>query len=357
MLKAACEFQTAGVPVSCERYGHGHINETYLLKTRIKKYILQKVNRNVFKDVPALMNNIALVTRHLSRLEADPRKVLTLVPARDGRDYWVDEEGEYWRAYDFIEGSVCLEQAASAAHMRESGVAFGRFQKMLSDFPAEALSETIHRFHDTPSRYLQLRSAAEADALGRLKHVRRELDFALAREDDAGRMVEMLRAGELPLRVTHNDTKLNNVMLDDKTYTALCVIDLDTVMPGLAGNDFGDSIRFGASTAAEDEQDLGKVALNIDYYRAYARGFLGACGGSLTRSEIETLPLGAKLMTLECGVRFLADYLSGDTYFRIHREGHNLDRCRTQFKLVDDMERKWREMGQIVAAEAAKEST
>lgn len=355
MLKAAYEFQMSGIPSSCERYGNGHINETYLLETPARKYILQKINRNVFRDVPALMKNIALVTRHLSRLEKDPRKVLTLVPARDGRDYWMDEGGEYWRAYDFISGSVCLEKAGCAAHMRESGRAFGRFQKMLADFPAEALSETIHRFHDTPNRYQQLRRAAEVDALGRLKGVRRELDFALSREDDAGRMVGMLRAGELPLRVTHNDTKLNNVMLDDKTHTALCVIDLDTVMPGLAGNDFGDSIRFGASTAAEDERDLEKVELSIDYFRAYARGFLGACGDSLTRAEIETLPLAAKLMTLECGVRFLADYLSGDTYFRVHRDGHNLDRCRTQFKLVDDMERKWREMGEIVEAEAPPE--
>ena len=353
MLKAAYEFQTIGVPTSCERYGNGHINETYLLETPSNKYILQKVNRNVFKDVPALMKNIALVTRHLSRLEKDPRKVLTLVPAKDGRDYWVDEDGEYWRAYDFITGSVCLQKAGCADHMGESGVAFGRFQKMLSDFPAEALSETIHRFHDTPNRYQQLRMAAETDALGRLKEVRRELDFALAREDDAGRMVNMLREGELPLRVTHNDTKLNNVMLDEVTHTALCVIDLDTVMPGLAGNDFGDTIRFGASTAAEDERDLEKVSLNIEYFRAYAEGFLGACGKSLTRAEIETLPLGAKLMTLECGVRFLTDYLSGDTYFRVHREGHNLDRCRTQFKLVEDMEQKQLNMGAIIEAEAA----
>ncbi len=353
MLKAAFEFETQGAPVSCERYGNGHINETYLLETPSRKYILQKINQNVFRDVPKLMQNIALVTRHLSRLEKDPRRVLTLVPARDGRDWWVDEDGEFWRAYDFISGSVCLEKAGCADHMRESGAGFGRFQKMLSDFPAEALSETIHRFHDTPNRYLKLREAVEKDALGRLKAVRRELDFALERESEAGAMVGMLRAGQLPLRVTHNDTKLNNVMLDDKTYTALCVIDLDTVMPGLAGNDFGDSIRFGASTAAEDEKDLDAVFLSIDYYRAYAWGFLGACGDSLTSAEIETLPLAAKLMTLECGVRFLADYLSGDTYFRIHRPEHNLDRCRTQFKLVHDMEQKWREMAEIVEEEAA----
>mgnify|MGYP000974554546 CR=1 FL=1 len=352
MLKAAYEFQTQGAPVACERYGNGHINETYLLETESAKYILQKINRSVFHDVPRLMQNIALVTRHLSRIEKDPRKILTLVPARDGRDWWTDADGETWRVYDFITGSVCLEKAGSPSHMRESGAAFGRFQKILSDFPAESLSETIHRFHDTPNRCRLLREAAEADALGRLREVRRELDFALQREDEAGVMVGMLRAGHLPLRVTHNDAKLNNVMLDDRTFAALCVIDLDTVMPGLAGNDFGDSIRFGASTAAEDERDLSLVSLSVEYYRAYARGFLGACGGNLTRAEIETLPLGAKLMTLECGVRFLTDYLSGDTYFRIHRPSHNLDRCRTQFKLVADMEKKWPEMTDILEAEA-----
>ncbi len=353
MQSAIGAFQLQGETVSCDRYGSGHINETYLLQTDRLRYILQKVNRRVFQDVPSLIKNIALVTSHLSRIEADPRRVLRLIPALDGRDFFLDESGEYWRAYAFIEGALSLDAAGCAEHMRESGAAFGHFQRALSDFPAETLTETIPRFHNTPSRLSQLREAAERDELGRLKSVLPELDFVLSRADEAKIMVDMLGTGRLPLRVTHNDTKLNNVMLDAETGAALCVIDLDTVMPGLAGNDFGDAIRFGASTAAEDEPDLDKVSLSLDYYRAFARGFLSACGGSLTPSEIETLPLAAKLMTLECGARFLCDYLSGDTYFRIHRPAHNLDRCRTQFRLVADMEAKWQAMRSIVEAEAS----
>ena len=227
-------------------------------------------------------------------------------------------------------------------------MAFGSFQRQLADFPANELSETIPRFHDTPNRYRALRAAIEKDALGRAASCREEIEFALTREADAAVMINLLAAGELPLRVTHNDTKLNNVMLDAKTRKPLCVIDLDTVMPGLAANDFGDSIRFGANTGAEDEKDLKKISLSLARYEAFARGFLEACGKALTPKEIETLPWGAKLMTLECGVRFLTDYLEGDTYFRIHRPGHNLDRARTQFALVADMEKKWAQMCDIV---------
>ncbi len=357
MLAAAFKFQLAGTPASCERYGGGHINETYLLETEKRKYILQKINRRVFRDVPALMRNIALVTRYLAQLEKDPRRVLTIVQTSDGQDYWEDDQGENWRVYDFILGSLCLEKAQTAQDMFQSGVAFGQFQSMLSGFHAQTLSETIQGFHDTPSRYAQLMDAVKKDAVGRLNTVGDEVAFALQREGEAGAMVRMLKEGRLPLRVTHNDTKLNNVMLDEKTGQALCVIDLDTVMPGLVGNDFGDSIRFGASTALEDEKDLSKVSLSLDYYQAYARGFLSACGQSLTPTEIDTLPMGAKLMTLECGVRFLTDYLSGDTYFRIHRPEHNLDRCRTQFKLVADIEKKWEDMARIIRAEAQRSVT
>lgn len=354
MLTVAYNFQLAGAPVSCERYGGGHINETYLLETDKRKYILQKINQSVFRDVPSLMKNIALVTRYLARLEKDPRRVLTIVKTSEGKDYFEDDQGGCWRMYDFITDSLCLQMAQSAQDMFQSGVAFGRFQSMLSGFPAQTLCETIEGFHDTPGRYAQLHEAVGRDAAGRLDTVRDEVAFALQREGEAGVMVRMLKEGKLPLRVTHNDTKLNNVMLDEKTGKALCVIDLDTVMPGLAGNDFGDSIRFGASTALEDEKDLGKVSLSLAYYQAYTRGFLGACGQSLTQAEIDTLPMGARLMTLECGVRFLTDYLLGDTYFRIHRPEHNLDRCRTQFKLVWDMEKKWDDMVKIVLSEAGR---
>lgn len=349
MLQSVLAFALEGNPVYCEKYGHGHINVTYLVQTDAgHAYILQRINHHVFKDVPALMHNIASVTRHLVQADPRPRRVLRLIPTTSGGDFHLDENGEYWRMYDFVTDSLCLQKAETPADFYESAVAFGTFQNLLADFPAETLNETIPHFHDTPARYRQLHAAIAQDALGRADGCQAEIAFALAQEKEGGVMVDMLRQGELPLRVTHNDTKLNNVMLDAQTRKALCVIDLDTVMPGLAGNDFGDSIRFGASTASEDEQDLGKVNLSLSLYRAYVEGFLGACGARLTDKEVETLPMGAKLMTMECGIRFLADHLAGDTYFRIARPGHNLDRARTQFKLVKDMEDHWQEMAQIV---------
>ncbi len=350
MFSSIYAFCLEGNPISCERYGCGHINETYLLRTdRPHDYILQKINKHVFRDVPGLMHNIASVTRHLAKKDADPRHVLTLIPTREGAAFHADADGEYWRVYDFVTDSLCLQKAESAEDFFQSAVAFGTFQNLLADFPAETLNETIPRFHDTPNRYAALHRAIDADVKGRLKDVRAEVDFALAQEAGASAMVDMLRRGELPLRVTHNDTKLNNVMLDNQTRKALCVIDLDTVMPGLAANDFGDSIRFGASTAAEDEKDLAKVEVSVPLYEAYVKGFLGACGQRLTEREAVTLPMGAKLMTLECGIRFLADYLSGDVYFHIDRPEHNLDRCRTQFKLVADTEAKWQQLNGIIA--------
>ena len=349
MLRQAFAFALEGTPATCERFGHGHINETYLLTTdQGHVYVMQRINQHVFRDVPALMANIVAVTGHLAKAERDPRHVLTLLPTRDGQGYLRDEEGEFWRVYDFVTDSICLQSAETQQDFYESAVAFGRFQTLLSDFPAETLSETIPRFHDTVNRYRAFHQALEADAHGRAKDVRAEIAFALDHEAEASAIIEMQRRGELPLRVTHNDTKLNNVMLDAKTRTALCVIDLDTVMPGLAGNDFGDSIRFGANTASEDERDLTRMHFSLPLYEAYVKGFLGACGQHLTAREIDTLPMCAKLMTLECGVRFLTDHLSGDVYFHTLRPGHNLDRTRTQFKLIRDMEAQWRLMADIV---------
>jgi len=349
MLSAASAFALAGNQISCERHGSGHINETYLLTTdSSREYVLQKINRHVFRDVPGLMRNVSAVTRHLARKASDPRHVLALLPTLSGDDYFLDEEGEYWRVYDFIPDSLCLQKAESPGDFFESAVAFGRFQNLLADFPAHTLAETIPRFHDTPNRYAALHRAVQADTKERYRKTRAEVDFALEREAEASTMTGMLSRGELPKRVTHNDTKLNNVMLDAHTRKALCVIDLDTVMPGLAANDFGDSIRFGASTAAEDEKDLAKVELSLPLYEIYTRGFLGECGKRFAEAEIKTLPLGAKLMTLENGVRFLTDYLSGDTYYRIHYPEQNLDRCRTQFKLAADMEGKWERMNEIL---------
>ena len=250
MMLQAQRFQLDAPPVSCQRYGSGHINETYLVVTGSgRRYILQKINHAIFQDVPALMANIARVTRHLRKADPRPRHVLTLVPTLTGEDFLHEPGAGYFRVYDFVEDSLCLDRAESPADFAASAQAFGHFQRMLAGFDAAALSETIPRFHDTPNRFRLLRQAIQQDALGRLKTCRREADFALGLEAEAARMQDMGRRGQLPLRVTHNDTKLNNVLLDAATRQPLCVIDLDTVMPGLAGNDFGDSIRFGASTA------------------------------------------------------------------------------------------------------------
>lgn len=354
MLSICARFQLDGTPLSCERYGNGHINETYLVKTEKDSwYILQKINDRIFRHVDRLMSNIARVTGFLASGQNDPRLVLTLVKTLEGADYLSCEEG-FFRTYVFVRDSVCLDRAESPNDFYQSAVAFGRFQNDLAAFPAHTLFETIPHFHDTPARYKALHEAIQNDLKGRASKAQEEIRFALAREPEADTMTGMLRRGDLPLRVTHNDTKLNNVMLDAKTRTPLCVIDLDTVMPGLAGNDFGDSIRFGASTAAEDETDLSLVQMSLELFAAYARGFLEECGKNLSPNEISTLPWGAKLMTLECGVRFLTDYLNGDSYFHIKRPDHNLDRCRTQFKLVADMESKWQEMNDIIKEEASK---
>ncbi len=342
-------FQLDGLVISCARYGNGHINETYLVVTnRPHLYILQRVSTQAFGDIPGLMQNIIAVTRHLRNQDPDPRHALRLVPTQENQPYLTAEDGAYWRVYEYVLDSLCLDRAESAEDLYQSGMAFGMFQNQLADFPAAALTETIPRFHDTPNRFRLFRAAIAQNRAGRLDSARPEVERYLRHESEASTLMELYQAGQLPLRVTHNDTKLNNVMLDAATRTPLCVIDLDTVMPGLVANDFGDSIRFGASTAAEDETDLRKVSLSLPYFRAFASGFLKACGKRLTPREVETLPWGAKLMTLECGVRFLTDYLNGDVYFHVKYPEHNLVRCRAQIALAEDMERKWDEMSAIV---------
>jgi len=304
-----------------------------------------------------LMKNVLGVTDFLRKKiiarGGDPeRETLTVIPTLEGQPYYKDSIDCYWRCYGFITGAATYDQVRSSEDFFQSAVAFGRFQQLLSDYDAASLIETIPHFHDTPVRFETFKAAVKDDIMGRAAEVAREIDFVMAREADMAANQSRLAAGELPLRVTHNDTKLNNVMLDDETGKGICVIDLDTVMPGLAVNDFGDSIRFGASTAAEDEQDLSRVSMSLDLFEAYTKGFLQGCGGSLTAAEVDAMPMGAKLMTLECGMRFLTDYLQGDTYFRVHRPGHNLDRCRTQFKLVADMEAKWSSMHAICQKES-----
>ena len=341
-------FRLNGRPVSCDPYGEGHINLTFLTVTDTgKRYILQRLSRAAFHDIPGLMGNVAAVTEFLAARSPDPRSSLHLIPTLDGRSFCRDSEGEFWRVYDFVEDSLCLQTPETPEDFYQSAVAFGQFQCRLRDFPAETLCETIPNFHNTPDRYRKFHLAVDADAAGRLSSVLPEVRFLLEREEKAGTLQRLREGGELPVRVTHNDTKLNNVMLDAVTRKALCVIDLDTVMPGLVAYDFGDSIRFGASTAPEDEKDLSRVEMSLDLYETYARGFIPACGG-LTAAELESLPLGAWTMTLENGLRFLTDYLEGDHYYHITRPEHNLDRCRTQLKLVSDMEQKWDPMTAII---------
>jgi Ser/Thr protein kinase RdoA (MazF antagonist) len=323
-------------------YGNGHINTTYLVTCdTTSRYILQKINKFVFKNPEQLMQNIVMVTQHLKKTANS--RVLTVVSCTDGGMWHLDGNGEFWRMYDFVEESVCKETVESAEIFRESGAAFGRFINQMADFDASTLVETIPHFHDTPHRYQAFHRAVKTDAFDRAKLVQREIDFALAREDFASTLINLQKSGDMPTRVTHNDSKLNNVLFHHKSLKALCVIDLDTVMPGLVTSDFGDSIRFGATTGAEDERNLDKVNFSLPLYRAYREGFMTACD-ALNPCETEHLRHGAKMMTLECGLRFLTDYLNGDTYFKIHRDGHNLDRCRTQFKLVADMEKIWEEM-------------
>ena len=344
-------FQLDAPAVSCERYGCGHINETYLVVTESgRRYILQKISNRAFPDVAGLQENIAAVTEFLHTQTSDPYGALTLIPTDEGKMYLHWGENSDWRVYDFIEGSICLQKPETAEDFYQSAIAFGTFQQQLADFPAHTLHETIKNFHNTPDRFRIFKEVLAKDVMGRAKDVQPEIEFALAHEEMGGRLMGLLKEGKLPLRVTHNDTKLNNVMLTESDRKPMCVIDLDTTMPGLSAYDFGDSIRFGAATAAEDETDLSKMEMDLDLFRIFTRGFLTACPG-LTAEERKALPLGAMTMTLECGVRFLTDYLDGDHYFGIHRPDHNLDRCRTQFKLVRDMESKWDEMMKIVEEE------
>lgn len=352
-------FLTEGSLIGSEPYGNGHINDTFIFsyKTddqKIHRAILQRMSTEVFKNPPQLMENIMGVTSFLRKKivenGGDPeRETLNVILTDMGLPYYKDDNGNYWRCYQFIENSISYDMVEKPEDFYRCAVAFGNFQRLLADYPAEKLHETIEGFHDTQKRFETFKKVLAADKLGRAALARKEIRFVLDHEADMKVLGNLQKEGKLPLRVTHNDTKLNNILMDKDTGEALCVIDLDTVMPGLAVNDFGDTIRSGANTAAEDETDLSKVSCDLNLFRLYTKGFIEGCGGSLTGMEIQMLPMGAKIMTLECGMRFLADYLEGDVYFKIHRENHNLDRSRTQFALVADMEKKWDEIEAIVA--------
>ena len=357
ILCAAASAFDFGGPMVCDphHYGEGHINDTFVVwrADHTKRFILQRINTDTFTDPAGLMENICGVTQHLrTKIQAeggDPgRECLNVIPTLSGAAYYIDTEGNAWRAYDFVENTICLQQVGCEADFRTVAETLGKFQNQLADYPASTLHETIARFHDTPNRYANFEKALAADALGRAKTIAPEIAFIHAREKDCHVLLDQLTAGEIPLRVTHNDTKINNVLLDEATGKGICVIDLDTVMPGLSAYDFGDSIRTGANDCAEDEPDQSKVHFDLHLYEVFAKGYLSTAGSTMHTAEKKSLAWGAKLMTLECGIRFLTDYLEGDHYFHVARPDHNLDRARTQFTLVRQMEEVFDQMLEIV---------
>ena len=340
-------------------FGEGHINETYAVYmpgpegTDVPRYVLQRVNIHVFKNPAQVMENIFSVTEYLREVirkeggDLD-RETLSYIKTKSGDTYFEDADGQPWRCLHYVPNSICHQTVEEPQQFYQSARSFGHFLKQLGDYPAERLYETIPRFHDTVKRFQDFSEAVRKDVKNRAGQCREEIDFALAREADCGVLMKQLQEGVLPLRVTHNDTKLNNILFDADTDQGLCIIDLDTIMPGLAANDFGDSIRFGASTAEEDEPDLSKVHFDIHLYELYVKGYLEMARDVLTPAEIDSLPWGARLMTLECGMRFLADYLQGDVYFKTAYPDHNLVRARTQFRLVKEMEEQFDSMYEIL---------
>lgn len=338
------------LPVDAESYGNGHINDTYLVSG---EYILQRINTSVFLKPEELMENFEKVTVYLKKKiqeeGGDPeREALTVIRTRDGKNYYKPDDQNVFRVLKFIKDTCSIEDSKTAKDLYEAGAGFGHFQKMLSDYPAETLHETILNFHHTPKRVEALKEAIRNDLAGRAKFVQEEIAFALENAVWADTVITGLADGTIPVRVTHNDTKINNILFDKNTGKAVCVIDLDTVMPGSMLYDFGDALRVGGSSAAEDETDLDKVWFETAAFEAFAKGYLSEMRASLTERELALLPFSVKLMTYECGIRFLADYLNGDTYFKIHREHHNLERARNQFKLVADISEKEAMLGKIV---------
>ncbi len=326
-------FELEGNVLSIEPYGNGHINKTLLLVTDKRRYIMQIMNTSIFKDSDGLMSNICSVTEYLTSIGVE---TLEVVPLKTGEKYY--KSNECIRIYKFIEDTMSYQRAEDAEVFKSSGSAFGQFQNQLAGFDASVLTETIQNFHNTPDRFEKFKAALALDVCGRAKECKPEIDFVLSHKSTYSKIVDGLRDGSIPLRVTHNDTKLNNILMDARTKKARAIIDLDTVMPGSMLYDFGDSIRFGASTAEEDEKNLDKVHFDISLFEAYASGFCPEVRDSITEAEINLLPYCSYLMTIECGMRFLTDYLSGDTYFRIHYPEHNIVRARTQIRLAGEME-------------------
>ena len=357
------QFDLPGELVSIAPLGNGLINRTFEVVQSVagqnKRYVMQQINHHIFPNVAGLMQNIVLVTNFLKeKIKArggDPeRETLTVIPSKLGESYVVAEDGTYWRVYPFVEGTYTLESVTNDAEFFEAGRSFGAFQAELDGFDASQLIEVIPKFHDTRDRYQQFMTAVQEDRAGRVASVQDLIDFIQARQGDCYLLYDLLDAGELPLRVTHNDTKLNNILMDQVTGKGLCIVDLDTIMPGLVLFDFGDAIRFGANHNAEDESDMTKVNFDIALYEVYVKGFLTGIEGRLTEKELELLPWGARVITLEQGIRFLTDYLNGDVYYGTTRSGQNLDRTRTQLKLVADMEAQWEQMQAVIRTVCAE---
>lgn len=354
------QFQIPEEVIEVKPFGDGLINSSYVVNTDSKKrYVLQRINTELFKDVDGLMNNIVLVTEFLkekirARGGDENRETLSVVRTKDNQAYYLDENNQAWRIYPFIEETVSFSTTETEEQFYKTGLAFGKFQETLDDFDASQLVEVIEKFHDTRHRYQQFLDAIENDPVDRVKNVVEEIEFVKSRKADAYRLYDMLDAGELPLRVTHNDTKLNNILMDEETLEGICIVDLDTIMPGLLLFDFGDSIRSGANHVSEDEKDLSKVQFDLDLFKAYTRGFLEGSKSILTQAELENLAWGARVITLEQGIRFLTDYINGDTYYPVTHETHNLERAKVQMKLVQEMEEQWDEMVSAVNEIAGK---
>ena len=358
LKKVFDNFQIEGQFLQAAPYGSGHINDTFSVECRLdaqdERYILQRINHNIFRNPPQLMENIARVTRHIhGKLQQQgskdiSRRVLTIIPAEDGKDYYRDNAGNYWRVYVFVEGAKTYDVMENLDQAYEAAKAFGVFQKMLVDFPAPPLFETIPDFHNGPKRFEAFQQALQADVCNRAKEAEDEIEFLQTNGWIFDVFPKLIEQGQLPIRITHNDTKINNVMIDDQTNEGVCVIDLDTVMPGLALYDFGDIMRTTLSSAAEDEQDLSKVSMEMLRFEAILKGYLSAAGTFLSKTEKEHLIFSGKMITLVIGTRFLTDFLAGDVYFKVHRDGHNLDRCRTQFKLVQSIAEQQNNMQKLI---------
>ena len=358
LTKVLDAFPFPAPPVHIAPYGNGHINRTYCVVCKDAnqapvRYILQGLSQTAFAHPEQVMENFIGITSFLKKKiekeNGDPtRQTLSVIPTRDGKKYYTDIQGQLWRLMPFIENTECY-QSATPALFEASARAFGNFQYLLADYPAETLYETIPNFHNTEDRLAKFLHSLQKDPMGRAAEVQKEIQFVMDRQADCSVLVDAQREGKLPLRVTHNDTKLNNILMDADTHEGICIVDLDTTMPGLSAYDFGDAIRFGANNGAEDEKNPNSICFDLRLFAAYTRGFLEGTKGTLTPAELEYLPWGARIITLECGIRFLTDYLDGDVYFHAKYPGQNLDRARTQFKLVQDMEAQFSQMCAVIA--------